>query len=307
MMTMMTMMTVTGRRTERKNPFFSRATIKHLIPKMMRAAIPTKTLVLDMCRLAALSYLDQPDMDRLFQQKQEPCLRACDACPKLLENDEARNDGQAYVGTYNGDHLLVFRGTECIRDWLSDFNVVRVRMSVETLKMADEPLVHFGFIRQYRTLEDKIHGALGSSPSGTLHVAGHSLGGGLATIACIQLHFRYPELDIRCYTFGSPRPGDAAFAAKFKESVTASYRFLQEKDPVTATPTTWRYQHVHGGRWMFQDGTIDDEARMGHAARFFRILKHGFFSLFGLTERGLGEFHSIDKYYADIGANWDGE
>ena len=274
---------------------------------MMRAAIPTKALVLDMCRLSALAYRDQPAMTRAYDEGQESCLRVCGACPRLIENDEAGNDGQAYVGAYNGDHLLVFRGTEGFRDWLSDFNVVRVRMSVDTLTMADEPLVHFGFIRQYRTLEDKIHDFLGPCPSGTLHVSGHSLGGALATVACIQLHFRYPKLDIRCYTFGSPRPGDAAFAAKFKESVSSSYRFLHEKDPVTATPTTWRYQHVCGGRWICQDGTVDDEARMGHVSRFFRILKHGFLSLFGLTERGLGEFHSIDKYYTDIDERWNGE
>ena len=46
----------------------------------------------------------------------------------------------------------------------------------------------------------------------TLNVAGHSLGGALASIAAIQLHHEFPRLNICCYTFGSPRPGDKQFS-----------------------------------------------------------------------------------------------
>ena len=275
---------------------------------MMRAAIPTKALVLDMCRLSALAYRDQPAMTRAYDEGQESCLRVCGACPRLIENDEAGNDGQAYVGAYNGDHLLVFRGTEGFRDWLSDFNVVRVRMSVDTLTMADEPLVHFGFIRQYRTLEDKIHDFLGPCPSGTLHVSGHSLGGALATVACVfsctsgTPNWTYGATLSEAHGQETPPSPPSSRSRCLPRTV-----FFTKRTPVTATPTTWRYQHVCGGRWICQDGTVDDEARMGHVSRFFRILKHGFLSLFGLTERGLGEFHSIDKYYTDIDERWNGE
>lgn len=278
---------------------------------MMNALSLQKKLVLDMCRFSALVYLDAADMAQQYQDFEHapPVLQRCRTTPVLIENTEDYNDGQCYLAGYNHnntDGLLGFRGTENFRDWMTDFNVVRVRMETKNIPLADSPLVHFGFIRQYRTMDTQINQKVErmiADGMETLHVCGHSLGGALASIACIQLHHVFPELKIHCYTFGSPRPGDKAFAAVFKESVQSSYRFLNSQDPVTATPTTWRFKHVDGGYWIYPDG-IEDENRTTHWNRFWGILYHGFRSFIGRVDDSLASFHAIDKYYTDIETRW---
>lgn len=265
----------------------------------------TRKCVLDMCRFSALVYLENEEMMSL--KGTERVLRQSEKAPVLLDNTEDYNDGQAYITMYGQDGLLGFRGTENTRDWMSDFNVVRVHMETKNVSMETSPLVHYGFIRQYRTLDnainENIRTMIQEKNISRLHITGHSLGGALASIAAIQLHHEFPEIDIHCYTFGSPRPGDKSFAAMFKNSVVTSYRFLNNNDPVTATPTTWRFCHVHGGQWIYPDG-MDDENRTTHWNRFWKIVYHGLKSFLGRTDQSLASFHSIDKYYEDIDAHY---
>jgi len=279
---------------------------------LLNAPMLQKQLILDMCRFSRLVYFDKNEMIQRYDEDHDDAttvLSKCKLSPVLLENTEDYNDGQCYFSMYNSDGLLGFRGTENFRDWLSDFNVVRVRMETKGLPLATSPLVHFGFIRQYRTLDTQINKMvrkmIEEKNMQTVHVCGHSLGGALASIAAIQLHHEFPNLSIHCYTFGSPRPGDKTFAACFDRSVQSSYRFLNSRDPVTATPTTWRFQHVSGGRWIYPDG-MDDENRMTHWNRFWKILYHGFRSFLGRVDESLSSFHSIDQYFQDIESLWDG-
>ena len=52
--------------------------------------------------------------------------------------------------------------------------------------------------------------------------AGHSLGGALAQLAAHDMHTKFkhgwPGLWISCYTLGSPRDGNRAFARLFNET-----------------------------------------------------------------------------------------
>ena len=74
-----------------------------------------------------------------------------------------------------------------------------------------------------------------------IYIAGHSLGGALATIAAMHIvkkdSFRTP---INLYTFASPRVGDNAFADKFNQFVAANkikaFRFANSEDIVTKVP-----------------------------------------------------------------------
>lgn len=277
-----------------------------------------KRRVLDMCRFSALSYYDASEITSKFEKNEDAVLQKCTEAPALLENTEDYNDGQAYCALYtntldDGNHrldgVLAFRGTENFRDWLSDLNVIRVHMTLPDVERAVQPKVHHGFIRQFRTIDKNINAIVGRmiSENGidTLHVTGHSLGGALASIAAVALKHEFPALNIHCYTFGSPRPGDNTFAKMFDDDVDSSYRFLNNNDPVTATPTTWRFTHVPGGHWIYPDG-MDTENRTTHWNRFWKILYHGILSAVGRVTTTLADYHSIQKYYDDIEDMWDG-
>jgi len=277
-----------------------------------------KQRVLDMCRFSALVYYDMEELRVKFQGGEESMLQKCTAPPVLLENTEDYNDGQAYFAMYTNtcddgsnrlDGILGFRGTENFRDWLSDFNVARVRMNLPQVEPVNEPKVHYGFIRQYRTIDTEINTMvkkmIDEKGMNTLHVTGHSLGGALASISAVALKKEFPELNIHCYTFGSPRPGDLSFAQMFGTCVESSHRFLNNNDPVTATPTTWRFAHVPGGRWIYPDG-MDTDNRTSDWNRFWKIAYHGILSFMGRVTTSLSEYHGIQKYYEDIETTWDG-
>ena len=101
---------------------------------------------------------------------------------------------------------------------------------------------------------------------------GHSLGGALATLAAAGTKAVFPQLAVQCNTFGSPRVGNAAFAAYFDAVVDTSVRCVNGSDKVAKNPSLG-YAHVGG------------EVRVGDLAPgWFR----GFF--------GTVEEHRLDSY-----------
>ncbi|MCP4020862.1 MAG: lipase family protein, partial [Desulfobacteraceae bacterium] len=64
-----------------------------------------------------------------------------------------------------------------------------------------------------------------------LFISGHSLGGALATIAAKELYHKGGIA--ACYTFGSPRVGDAEWISSIK---TPFYRLVNAADCVTMLP-----------------------------------------------------------------------
>ena len=49
-------------------------------------------------------------------------------------------------------------------------------------------------------------------PGAPLYAIGHSMGAALATICAMDVKFKANLTDVRLYTFGSPRVGNAEFA-----------------------------------------------------------------------------------------------
>ena len=50
-------------------------------------------------------------------------------------------------------------------------------------------------------------------PNAPLYAIGHSMGAALATICAMDVKFKVGLKDVRLYTFGSPRVGNAEFAS----------------------------------------------------------------------------------------------
>ena len=151
-----------------------------------------------------------------------------------------------------GEYLIVFRGTETGRDWVTDFNCGWTTGT-------GNHKVHTGFHNTYNiTKTDKPSNVpsriienyfTGKNPT-RIHVIGHSLGGALANLAAEQLA-RMNVADIRVYTFGAPRVGHRGFSDALASAVGSEriYRVYHPADPVPMVPI-WPYLHVppgHGG------------------------------------------------------------
>lgn len=150
--------------------------------------------------------------------------------------------------------VLVFQGTNSAEDWRVNFDVLT----------ASHPLgmVHRGFWSAYQALRQPMLAPLQAWRTRRfgftlpqIWIAGHSLGGALATLATVDLaqdsRFRIQGT----MTFGQPMLFHAAAATQFDRRFSkTTLRVINGSDPVSRIPPMYR----HCGEWLwFQDGLVE--------------------------------------------------
>jgi triacylglycerol lipase len=135
------------------------------------------------------------------------------------------------LGIRKHEVLISMRGTVTAVDWVTDL--------VQTLHRGPSgSSVHGGFLRTFESFEPALRNYFHShrNPT-TIHIVGHSLGGALATIAADYLAAL--QLDVKLYTFGSPRVGTNNFSEQLSKNVKPAnmFRVSNQSDPVTMLPT----------------------------------------------------------------------
>lgn len=142
---------------------------------------------------------------------------------------------QAFLAWNDAVLLVVFRGTDAKDDWLINLDV--------GLAKPGEWEIHRGFLKAFKGIDGPIRSALAQAGNKAVWIAGHSLGGALATVMAAELQ---PLLArARIVTFGQPCVGlealkthvDGAYAGRF-------HRFVNRQDPVTRVPIRTIWQHV---------------------------------------------------------------
>lgn len=150
-------------------------------------------------------------------------------------------DAWAYIVEGADIVVLAFRGTESITNWRTDFQVEMVHPQKTDPRLR----VHKGFLAVFNEIDDGPQG-LGNAIQQIkgvtkekgipIYITGHSLGGALAQIAAAI----YGSDQIAaCYTFGSPRVGNAYFDLWVKPP---SYRVENYADIVPQIP--WFAPHL---------------------------------------------------------------
>ncbi|MFY9556305.1 MAG: lipase family protein [Blastocatellia bacterium] len=136
---------------------------------------------------------------------------------------------------------LVFRGTNELMDWVTDFTAV-------PKGWAGHGDVHEGFAKALALVWDKVTSSLNNNvpPDCPLFIAGHSLGAALATLAA---SLRPPTA---LYTFGSPRVGDRDFAATL--SGVNAFRVVNNRDAVTTVPPPIPFHHLGELHYITHEG-----------------------------------------------------
>lgn len=207
--------------------------------------------------------------------------------------------------TSSNDIFIVFRGTRLFVEWFKDINIQLVSyksgkdkddkeidIEVEGVEQKNQSLVvipnidkNFGFVTAgfrgiYISLRQKLIEVLngdGISPNSRIFVAGHSLGGALATLAVPDIlkntPFKDPERVV-LYTFASPRCGDRHFAANFQNLGIKHWRIANTEDVVTMMPFPTGNVTSPAPIETPPESTVIKEAAKGNP--FFQFLK-GFF------------------------------
>ena len=130
----------------------------------------------------------------------------------------------------------MFRGTESIRDWLTD-----VDCKLDALGM------HTGFAEAYCSVQGDLDHLLKPHLGKRVIFTGHSLGGALAMVAA---YFSYsPRELVRVITFGQPRVGNAGFRDHYNFLLgDLTLRVVNDIDIVPRLPLLlWilgRYRHA---------------------------------------------------------------
>lgn len=269
------------------------------------------------CLLSKLAYYSRPVIAEIFTcrpyTKENRELATCTSTPKVHESDI---DAECFTVERNNKLYIAFRGTESIRDCLSDANIIRVPMDLPEIADEHRPNVHWGFLRQFRSLQKEIDVDIAdyllaeeynkseglkendkeTSNKKELVITGHSLGAAQATLASLQFKLSYPQAKVSCYTFGSPRVGDEAFVSLFENHVDYYERVVNEEDPVTLVPFSWRFSHLPKLAYLDAMGELQENITENRWLSFFKDLWDYFVNG---NENPFGD-HSCEDYLCKL-------
>lgn len=166
-------------------------------------------------------------------------------------------DVNGFIGTSEAEKSIyvVFRGSMTITNWLDDFETL-----MTSYPMCSQCAVHAGFYYSAQSVKDIViewvQQLQKKYPTYDVIVTGHSLGGALATLTAVSLHTNDIN-NVRCFTYGSPRVGDAAAAAYISNLLPDIVRTTHYKDIVPHNPFThFGYVHVSGEWYEDENGNL---------------------------------------------------
>lgn len=155
-----------------------------------------------------------------------------------------------------GDHdsqrcVFAFRGSSSVANWVANAKVLLTEWPRWPVEWCGDCMVHTGFADAYGELRQQFLDALKTLRCRQVSVAGHSLGGGVATLATLDVRSTLNLKVEPVYLFGSPRVGDIAFVKAFTAAAMAqgvepdAWRVVHYHDPVPRLNLpTGEYKHV---------------------------------------------------------------
>lgn len=208
-------------------------------------------------------------------------------------------DTQLFIGHSGTAIVIAFRGTENIRDWMTD-------AKIHYVNVPHHGKVHHGFNdaldsvwpEVIKTLE-RVHVYAQS-----LWITGHSLGGALAALAAARLSLDEHKPINGIYTFGQPRVGDRQFSREIDNELKPRYfRFVNNNDIVTRIPTRLgTYNHAGSVRFFDSAGTLHDDMSYWYA--FLESIKGSLEDKLDLIP-AFAENHFIARYIENIKKNFN--
>lgn len=159
-----------------------------------------------------------------------------------------------FIASRGPELFLVFRGTMTIEEWIRN-----LRFTLAPYILSGMGKVHEGFLLTYGLIRQRIQETLAAQGRGKrLFIAGHSLGGALATLAAPDVSQRTPFQSPVVYTYGSPRVGDREFAEAWNSAHAArAFRIANTSDIVPSIPLPVPFAGLLGGFFTHVETPVD--------------------------------------------------
>lgn len=172
---------------------------------------------------------------------------------QFLGDQKAKDVPIGFIAHRKGNIFLIFRGTRTDLEGFRD-----LRISLVPYPLPDFGKVHDGFLQTYHLFRTAIKETLdGMAPGSKLFIAGHSLGGALATFALPDIGARMVWKSIALYTYGSPRVGDNTFVTAFNRQYSEkSFQIVNTSDMVGLLPPPLPIVGTIGGYFSHVDTPI---------------------------------------------------
>lgn len=219
-----------------------KSTTKHLLyPKQISPNIYNK----DICSYCA-DLVIRLDPKRTTSHKNDVILPTDSSLKlKILNKPGDPLFGILCDGNKDNTAWLIYRGTANIQEWIQDFTYNQVAYK-------DWGLIHEGFWNIYNNNRANILSQLQKMNAKKVIVSGHSLGGGVAILTGVDLHFS--GYDVEIYTFASPRVGNVDYCNKVNSVGPNIYRIVNTVDIVPTVPfgVVPNFKH-YNKPWFYSD------------------------------------------------------
>jgi len=149
----------------------------------------------------------------------------------IVVNDKRRNTT-----------IVAFCGTESWRDWRTNRQARMKPWACGSTGVSDIK-AHRGMVNAYWSVREELRSETDRAANDRVVFTGHSLGGGLATLAAADYSVSTCHL-VTLVTFGAPRVGGLRFSRFAIDTVPQWTRITHAADPVPYLPPAhWGYRH----------------------------------------------------------------
>lgn len=199
---------------------------------------------------ALLAYQDAKEIERVIKEKWKM---------EMVQPFFDEQETQAFLARTtkeDGAMILAFRGTESLKDWMSDVDIHLVNGPVGKVHEGFQCALNTVWRTLWKFLNDKFVRGQRS-----LWITGHSLGAALATLATAKIRLEQGHPVSGLYTFGCPRVGNDEFSRAFDQDFWAkTYRFVNNNDVVPRIPfRLLNYRHVGTFKYFDHTGKVNDK------------------------------------------------
>ena len=188
--------------------------------------------------------------------------------------DMRATDTQAFLFRKGQHIMLIFRGSQEVADWKTNFSFKLRPFQGKINPNAELPggEVHQGFQGAWESVEKVVGYYLRQwwADDSQLWVAGHSLGGALAALAATSLDYQGFKVS-GLYTFGQPRVGDWQFVREVNQRMgDRMFRYVNNNDVVPMIPPQFNilkptrfYGHMGQFRYFSTSGKLQMQSFFG--------------------------------------------